>query len=230
MWRLGLLVLAGCSLVPGTARADSPPPGGEHSAWTMKPPILLPIPDKPSDPWAAVKGDKPATIDDDTTASRRWEVRKKELACTAARDHCLPAVSWFWVTQTRPTELAQVCVFTPTGPTTPNGLRTYVTSDRFIAYRTVPATKGNLVPGVIAFAYPQPFPTEVSEVYTDWHYGKVERVDWDLGFVFFEGDGEPRMLTATRVAVLSYDGSTLSILGGKKRDQLAVSPKDLILP
>jgi len=229
---LGLLAVTGCSLAPGTARADTPAPGGEKSGWTNKPPIRFPISDKPADPWAGVKGDKPITFEDeDSEVSSRWELKKQDIECTAARDHCLPSIAWLWVTQLRPTQLAQVVAFTAYGPRTPNGLRWgKINPDAYIAYRTVPATKHNLVPGAIAFAYPQPYPKELTEVYVDWRYGKVEKVDWELGFVFLEGDGEPRILTGTRVAVISYDGKQLKILGDKKRDQLAVSPKDLILP
>ena len=227
-----VLALTGCSLVPGTARADTPAPAGETTGWTNKPPIRFPVSDKPADPWAGVKDGKPVTFEDEESeVSARWEVKKQELACTAARDHCLPSIAWLWVTQLRPTQQAFVVAFTKYGARTPNGLRWgHINPDAYVAYRTVPATKQNLVPGAIAFAHPHPFPKELSEVYLAWHYGKVEKVDWDLGFVFFEGDGEPRMLTATRVAVLSYDGKQLKIIGDKKRDQLSVSPKDLILP
>lgn len=242
MKALALLALAGCSLVStarggsttsnDAPRADTGTPPGQQSAWTNKPPIHFPISDRPADPWAGVDGDHPAMFEDEeSSVSSRWEIEKRELACTAARDHCLPPIAWMWVTASRPTELANVVAFTKYGPRSPNGIRWgHIDQSPYVAYRTVPATKTNLVPGAIAFAFPDPYPTEVSEVYRDWNYGKVERVDWDLGFVFFEGSGEPRMLTATRVAVISWDGTTLQVLGDKKRDQLAVSPRDVILP
>jgi len=232
---LAAVALTGCSLIPGTggtARADTPPPAGETSAWTMDKPILLPVPDSIADPWAAVKGDKPVTIPDTVMPTRRFEAREKKLDCTAARDHCIPAIAWMWVDGSRPVGLARLVVYTPDGPTNPNCcmIPGVATGSSYLAYRTVPATKANLTPGAMAFAFDKPYPTEVTQIWHDWHYGKVERVDWELGFVFFEGNGEPRMLTATRVAVLSYDGKQLKILGDKKRDQLAVSPKDVILP
>jgi hypothetical protein len=243
MLRLAVVALAGCSLVTtartgtGGSAADDPHPNygtppGPHSAWTDKPPIHFPIADRPVDPWAGVDGDHPVMFEDeDSEVTSRWEVEKRELACTAARDHCLPPIAWMWVTATRPTEMANVVAFTKYGPRSPNGLRWgHINPDAYVAYRTVPATRANLVPGAIAFAFPDPYPTEVTEVYRDWYYGKVERVDWDLGFVFLAGNGEPRMITGTRVAVLSYDGKQLAIVGGKQRDQLAVSPNDVILP
>ncbi len=240
MWRLGLLVCASCTLLPGTAaRSERGENTDENvpitSSWTMKPPITMPISDKPADPWTAVKGDNPVTFEDeDSPVTARWEVKKRQLACTAARDHCLPPISWMWVSAAArgPTRQAFVVAFTAYGPRTPNGLRWgQINPDPYVAYRTVPATKTNLVPGVLAMAYPDPFPTEVSEVYTPWTIGKVERVDWDLGMAFFEDDGEPRMITGVRVAVLGYEpGGKVTVLDGKQRDQLAVKPADVILP
>lgn len=234
---LAAVLLGGCSMIPGVARADthaSTPasPTQETSIWTNKPPILLPVPDRIADPWAAVKGDKPVTIDDTIAANRRFEAREQKLDCTAARDHCIPAIAWMWLDGSVASGLARLVVYTPEGPTTPNCcMITGISTGRdYVAYRTVPATKQNLVPGVMAFAFGKPFPTEVTEIWGDWYYGKVERVDWDLGFVFLEGNGEPRMLTSARVAVMTYDDKQLTILGDKKRDQLAVSAKDVILP
>ena len=227
LWRAGALVCASCAL------ASAKPPK-ETSAWTMKPPIRMPIADRPADPWAGVRGDLPATFDDVVTADRRWEVRPQDLACTAARDHCLPALAWLWVSSHAlgPVHPAHVVAFTPAGPTTPNGLRWgWIDPAPYTAYRTVPATRRNLAAGAIAVAYPGGFPTDTAAAYMPWTIGTVERVDWDLGFVFFEGDGEPHMLTGTRVAVLSYaPGGKVTIVGGKARDQLAVAPNELILP
>jgi hypothetical protein len=55
--------------------------------------------------------------------------------------------------------------------------------------------------------------------------------DWELGFVYLAGHEGPHFLSATRVAVLSYvPGGKVKIIGDARRDQLAVSPRDVILP
>ncbi|MBL0219892.1 MAG: hypothetical protein IPQ07_39255 [Myxococcales bacterium] len=263
MWRAGLVLLTGCAmqLSPGarssgagpTASVGTGDPNGGTSgddpyrqdlvqAGPRKtlPPIHMAIPDRPVDPWTGVSGDRPATFADAQDGSqKRWEVPADNVACTAARDHCLPPISWMWVHEgdTGAIRHALVVAFTPEGPTTPTGGYggpNTVGSDGYTAYRTVPATRGNLVPGatVVAYPYPEQFPVSPVEAFKAlWAVGVVERVDWDLGFVFLAGWKEPQFLTAARVAVLSYQpGGKVTILDGRRRDQLAISPGDVMLP
>ena len=200
----------------------------------MKPPIIMPISNRPADPWAGVKGDQPVTFDDTTLADRRWEVRAETTPCTAVHDHCLPPIAWMWVrsSSTGPVRQADIVAFTPDGPTTPNGMRDgIIYPGPYVAYRTVPATHKNLVVGDLAISYGDQLPANNEAVYTDWKLGTIERVEWDLGFVFFAGAGEPYAIAATRVPVLRYEpGGKVTIIGDKKRDQLAVAPAEVILP
>lgn len=61
--------------------------------------------------------------------------------------------------------------------------------------------------------------------------GVVDRVDLEMGFVYIKVHEDPLWLTSVRVAVLSWRiGGKVQIVGSKKRDQLAVSAKDVFLP
>lgn len=76
--------------------------------------------------------------------------------------------------------------------------------DPYTAYRTVPATRANLVPGAIVFVHPRPHPESPTDAFGLWTAGTVERVDWDLELLFFAKNGEPRFISSARVAVLRY--------------------------
>lgn len=254
MWRLSLLLLASCSLVPTTASAA--PPSGPTPATTAgrsgpppkyadgtmadrdNPPIYLPISTEPADPWTGVQGDKPATFKDHETMKERWDTRDEKVACTAMRDHCLPSIAWFWIRpeeEPRSIKAGRVVGFTREGPVQPHGRRrTHDVGHHenpFVAYRTVPATRKNLAVGALAVAHEQPIPKDANVAFDLWTMGVVERIDWDLGMLWFAGSEDARFITSTRIAVLKYpQGGKVTILGGKKRDELAVKPADVILP
>lgn len=249
MLRLALLACASCTVMPRKATTSttasasaSPDPDVQHGTWGNSPeagpkpvlePILMPIVERPVDPWIGVSGDRPVTFDDHVEFGKRWEVRARTIACTAMRDHCLPPIAWLWVHEgdRSPVKDAHVIAFTPEGPSSPHYAKAHINSDGFTAYRTVPATRANLVAGVLAAAHPSAIPADPIDAFGLWGLGTVERVDWDLGFVWLVGNQEPRFITASRVAVLSYaPGGVVTILGGKRRDQLAVQPADVIVP
>lgn len=192
--------------------------------------VFLPVSQEPASPWAGVSKGHPVKLD---IKSERWWIRDESIECTAARDHCLPAHAWFWVTSkidASPLRDAFPVVFTADGPKRP-AMHLPVDARAFTAYRGVPATKKNLAPGVRAIAFPDaPLPTGTAGVYDRWQMGIVERVDWDLGMLFFQRMEQPYFITAARVAVLSYEGDKLTILDGKKRDEIAVKTADLVLP
>lgn len=201
---------------------------------------FLPVSKEPASPWSGVSKGKPVTLafDDD-----RWWIRDESLTCTAALDHCLPAYAWFFVDKvvTRDTHANAYPVvfvdhddgkgsfgFHPVrpGPMARGGNPPYT------AYRSVPATKKNLVAGARVFAFPDAaIPTGTAGVYDRWQMGIVARVDWDLGMVFLDELEQPFFISATRVAVLAFEPETgVTILGGKKRDELAVKAADVVLP
>jgi hypothetical protein len=193
--------------------------------------VFLPVSQEPASPWAGVSKGHPVKLD---IKFERWWIRDESIACTAARDHCLPAASWFWiknVVEASTLKNGYPVVFTTDGPKRPAPL---ANGDKpaYTAYRSVPATKKNLVAGARVFAFPdQPVPTGTDGVYDRWQTGIVDRVDWDLGMLFFKEMEQPFFITAARVAVLSYEPDAgVKILDGKKRDELAVKAADLVLP
>ncbi len=190
--------------------------------------FYLPAPDRPTDPWAGVAGSKPVSIEMDTFW---WSSRRESFACTAARDHCLPAVSWMWFPEAKLNMQgvsAKPIVFTQEGARRPNNLM-QLPAEAFVAFRTVPATRKALVAGARIFVQPgKPVP---EEPWDDWHVGTIDRVDWDMGFVYLTTAEEPYWITGARVPVLVWDATNgVKILDGKPRDALAVDARDVLLP
>jgi hypothetical protein len=233
---LAVLALGGCSVIatPGLTTSTTTDGGrGPVATAPRREPLYLPVLDAPADPWIGVAGDAPATIDDSPTLQRlSVKAEDNPRPCTAARDHCLPALAWLWIHEGEarfPVKDAHFAVFTAEGPIAPTG--GVQSSDGFQAYRTVPATRANLAPGAIVATFGTPIPSDPLDAFKYWRVGTVERVDWDLGFIYYEGGREPRFITSARVAVLSYaTGGRVEILGGKARDQLSVRISDVILP
>lgn len=193
--------------------------------------VFLPVSQEPASPWAGVSKGHPVKVD---MKFERWWIRDENIACTAARDHCLPAQSWFWVknvVESTTVKTAYPVVFTADGPKRPAPL---ANGDKpaYTAYRSVPATKKNLVAGVHAFAFPDhATPRSTDDVYDRWQMGIVDRVDWDLGMLFFKEMEQPFFITAARIGVLSYEPDAgVKILHGKKRDELTVRAADVVLP
>lgn len=189
---------------------------------------LPPYPKAPQDPWLAVRGDQPAQRPRD-----RWTPRSTKGDCSAAHDHCLEADTWFvvWnenVGRRDRTAYGTLTVFGPSGPLASNGAGPYV------AYRTVPATRANMVVGATVLGLPRP--TAVPESQSDaasarWSFGVVTEVDTDTGVYKLQGHADTLMLSGARVAVLEWvPGGKVEILGGKPRTALAVSAKDVFLP
>jgi len=195
----------------------------------------------PADPWAGVANDQPvrwATPD-------RWVLRENEAACTAKLDHCLVKEAWFVIDNDRlegskrrsGLELtgARWQVYGSDGFMSPaNTTFAGLHSGDITAYRTVPATRHNVAPGVIAIGLPHatPVPASARASYElGWTYGIVEEVDFDIGVYRLKGDSDTRPLAGARIAVLSWrPGEKVQIVGGKRRDQLAVQPTDVFLP
>jgi hypothetical protein len=206
--------------------------------------VPAPYPDAPADPWAAVSKDQPVRMSEDVAFN--WRVRTEETSCTAAHDHCLAPGTWLMeLDGSRDGTLDRTAIalgFGPTGTVTPGNVRVDGFGDEVVAYtayRTVPATKKNLVPGALIMVFGIPQQHFVQKAYTNgwaaysmnWNVGVVESVDWDSSFVTFVGNSDPWFISSTRVAVLSWrPGGKVSILRGAKRDQLAVKASDVILP
>lgn len=234
----------GCDLLPrattNAARSASPPRSGEvetkdgqvTSAYRKMPPY----PAAPVDPWAAVDGDQPRRYSEEDS---QQSVRDNDFACTALHDHCFAPNVWLIendqdVARHR-SHTAAAYVFGPSGPALPvNANGGGLPSEPYTAYRTVPATKKNLKPGarVMALTFPRTELSRGTDVFkVAWNTGIVDRVDWDLGFVFLVGEDRNYWITATRVAVLSWKpGGKVEIIGGGARGSLAVRADEVILP
>jgi hypothetical protein len=237
---------------PSQTPTPTPAPSGEVEVSyeeVKRPP--LPYPNSPADPWAAVVGDQPRRMT--KKEAYLWKVRRDELACTGARDHCFAADTWMieWDELREKTNRSAYALgfgiyenvgMQEAGLATPDqasgGVRTAAPSvykrKEFTAYRTVPAAKKNLVPGalIVALPFPRKHPDSGLEVFeSTWVLGVVDRVDRETGFVFLVGNKDPLWISTARVAVLSWrPGGKVTILGGAKRDQLAVSVSEVILP
>jgi len=209
----------------------------EDARYYKEPPYLS----APADPWAAVTGDQPLRWT--AEAAGHWTIRANESPCTAREDHCLVKDTWFFVRQSDLDRHAQykaarvqaaVGVFGPDGPARPWNARSSVHGDNLTAYRTVPATRKNLVRGaiVIGLTRESTLPrTGIGALEASWVYGIVEDVNIDLGTYQLEDFNDTLPLEGARVAVLFWkQGGTVQIIGGKPRDQLAVSANDVFAP
>jgi hypothetical protein len=223
---------------PGTLGSgfEATEPGPSDGAYHKLPPYSS----APADPWVAVNGDQPKRWSEDD--ADHWVVRGNEWDCSAAHDHCLDKDAWFVVRdrdlERGPLTSATVHVFGPEGQR--NGLATAAnttgsgTGDAYTAFRTVPATKTNMAVGSIVIGLSRDTPALGSgqhAVNAYWNYGIVEEVDFDVGVYKLKGARDTARLTGARVAVLSWHaGEKVKIIGGKKRDQLAVKAADVFLP
>jgi hypothetical protein len=193
---------------------------------------LPPYPTEPADPWIGVANHQP--IRWSTEAADHWKVRANEHACTAAADHCLPAHGWFCENDEHRRRggqrVASLHVFGPRGPTHPVNANNPFRGEPYTAYRTVPATRANLVPGALAIVFPRPHahPTHgLHAIEQRWDLGTVERVDLDLGVVKLAGHADTHLVSNARVAVLSWQpGGTVKVIGDAKR----VAVRDVFLP
>jgi hypothetical protein len=250
-----LPAFTGCAALNGTVSLDGPRgaslPSGEAGRGaasgateggnpTSRYDHLPPYPDAPSDPWASVAADQPRRLD--AAAAEGWTVRSTDFACTAAHDHCVTADSWL-------IEDDSSARRSPSGHSVgvafgfgPDGLLEPSNSQRsagrptqdYTAYRTVPATRKNLTPGalVAVLPFPETHLHRGGDVFkTTWYLGVVERVDWELGFVYLVKRDGPFWISGARAAVLAWrPGGKVEIVGGRARGELAVDKRDVVLP
>ncbi len=200
----------------GDAPLYAPPP---TRCLSLKSGEFLPYPETPVDPWIAVGGERPISVD-------TWNAKRPAADCSAMHDHCLRECVWF--------EAGQEAHFLkPRLAGYDLGYRndqTMIDDDVPVIYRTVPATRRQLTPGVIVTAVEYPNRTATEEG-GGWRMGRLDRVDHKSGKFYMVGEAQPFWLSAARVAVLSYRvGGKVDILDGRKRAELAVRPDELFLP
>jgi hypothetical protein len=178
------------------------------------PPILS----SPADPWLAVSSDKP--VDLEHRSLTMWQAGDD---CSAQHDHCLRDCIWFTDDTRRGDEPGQsnLAIYG-------QGQVSVVLSGAPM-YRTVPATKRMLTRGAIVVALREMQATPASDY--DWQIGTLDRVDWKAETMYMVGSNNPYRLSSTRVAVLSWrEGGKVEIVGGRKRNELAVRTDELFLP
>ncbi len=239
MRRAVLLVLVGCipiattSSPPHVQSATSAQPaqprvvGGIQEAQptseTARYDGLPPYPSEPADPRAGVAGDQPVRWSDEQ--ARYWKVRANAFPCTAAHDHCLLAEAWFTENDEHRARgalrSASLHVFGPNGPIAPANATNPFRGGPYTAYRTVPATRKNLVPGVLAVVFPRPHAHPDNGKHSIeklWDIAAVESVDYELGTVKLQGHADTHLLSAARVVVMTWQvGGTVKIVGDTKR-------------
>ncbi len=193
----------------------------------------------PVDPWLAVKNDEPVRGTPDDAGA--WKISDKEAQCTAKIDHCLHPDVWFLV---RASDLeyhrkgqqlsASPVVFSTEGPEVPWNAQVSRMGDKYVAFRTVPATKKHMVPGaiVIGLSHKSGLPNSGKAAEeASWSYNILEEAKLDLGVYQAQEAADTMPLTGARVAVLSWKpGEKVQILNGRKKEQLAVTPTEVFLP
>jgi hypothetical protein len=211
---------------------DAPPPAEKpaHPAYAKLPPY----PAAPADPWRGVVGDQPRRWSEDR--ARQWMIRGDELACTAARDHCVDPDAWFFVTIADHDRGLPVAagwdVFGPTGPASAQNVRRsgLAGDSGWRALRTVPATRDNLVrgAGVVTLERGAPLPASgVASHDTPWLYGLVDEVDLAAGTFTLANHEGALPLWGARVVVLAWEpGGKVQIVGGKLRSELGVKASE----
>jgi hypothetical protein len=237
-WSLGLAIIV---TITGTSHGDGKqvgypaappaPPDGQYAK-------LPAYPTAPADPWRGVSGDQPKRWT--AEAARHWVIRGNEYDCSAARDHCLDPDAWFVVRNSdlkKPTAAVGWEVFGADGmPASAGNARHYGVGSEteWTAFRTVPATKANIAAGFAVVALDRSAGKLTSGVGShdaSWIYGIVDEVDLDGGFYTLKDRSDTFKLWGARVVVLTWKpGGKVQIVGGKKRDQLAVKPADVFKP
>jgi hypothetical protein len=211
----------------------------ENGVLTRRYEGMPPYPTAPQDPWLGVDGDQPRRLA--IEPHELWTVRSNDHDCTAAVDHCLVNEAWLVEEDASARRssfrTAHAFAFGPNGLLRPINARTSagLPGEPFTAYRTVPATPRNLVVGalVMTLGFDKPTIQRGAEVFErTWNVGFVEKIDWDVGFVYLVGQPDRTYwITATRTAVLAWKpGEKVIVLGGRPRDQLTVRPDEIVFP
>lgn len=213
-----------------------------------------PLRDRPADPWLAVEGDQPRValpkIVGGSTYHANIMPRTEVVSCDARHDHCLRDCTWFvfWKSISgavsgawRPTQWVAPSHFSTTGTfVMPHGLGRYHFNEDadFEAYRTVPATKRLLRPGVKVvvpsqyFTEPTKLPANELAAFDVWSVGTLYEVDWDAGTLYLERVKPAIPIAAARVVVLSYakGNPKVQLAPGFTRAEIVIKPEETVAP
>lgn len=217
-----------------------------------------PLRERPADPWLAVDGDRPRVALPKFVGRTAYQTayhsnimpREDIAPCDARHDHCLRDCTWFvfWKSIAgairgawRPTQWVAPSHFSATGTfVMPHATKRYDFSEDadYEAYRTVPATKRLLRPGVKVvvpsrhFTDPTTLPANEVAAFDVWSVGTLYEVDWDAGTLYLERVKPPIPIAAARVVVLSYAKSNpkVQLAPGFSRDEIVVKPEEIVSP
>ncbi len=224
----------------------APPSSGCRPATSANPQNQPPPLSSPANPWQAVKDGQPIP----TALVIKWARgafvagRESVKACDAQHDHCLRECSWLvelygksqFNDANTPTQQAFVATFRPdetfeSARGSPKGLNSY-DGETFVAYRTVPAVKRLLKPGVRVFVS-----TDYEGIHTPenegealcggWTAGIVRSVDEEKGVLFIKRSSKPWPLALVRVAVLKQQkGGKVELMNDFEKDEIVLRPDD----
>ena len=204
-----------------------------------------PYPKQPADPWFAVVKDQPAALPlpEKRLLEASVYARRQTATCDGAHDHCFRDCTWL-VRDPREEGVRQFIAIPahrrPDGwfsrPSTDYNIR-FNSGDNnqdmqagYDAYRTVPATKRLLAEGKLV-AVLEAVPTSEHGAMAPWRVGKVRTIDYDTQMVTLIGSKDEFPLAATRIVVLSYhDGGKVTIVDGRKKDEIAVRASETFAP
>ncbi len=222
-----------------TAAAPSAPPPSSCRAPAARdraaqPPALS----SPASPWLAVAGDRPAPLPLDEPSAKFANVipREDRETCDAAHDHCLRECTWLAL-DARATDKgareAWVGHFRPDGmfvtPFTGGELER-----DYVAYRTVPATKRLLRPGVLVAVRDwngSELPQREVEAFGNWKIGTLASVDWEDRILRVVDEADPFRLSAARIVVLQYSkGGKVALAPGLRKDEIVVAADEVLAP
>lgn len=213
-----------------------------------------PLRERPADPWLGVEGEQPRIALPKIVGGSKYNAnimpRAEVGPCDARHDHCLRDCTWFvfWKSISgavqgawRATQWVAPSHFSTTGTfVMPHALGRYHFNEDedFEAYRTVPATKRLLRPGVKVVVPSQyltespKLPANEGAAFDVWSVGTLYEVDWDAGTLYLERVKPAVPIAAARVVVLSYaKGSPkLQLAPGFTRDEIVVKPEETVAP
>lgn len=220
----------------------------------------VPVRSSPADPWLGVNGDFPANglpSKEQVAAFLKKEVielgpndininaRRDDVVCDAAHDHCLRDCTWFTMYRHYGDETQSLK--NPQSIVVPGHFRDRVfyppshltarwnAEDDYDSFRTVPATKRLLRPGVriiipsqMMWDNPPNELTEEREIFTPWVLATVAEANWEKNSLRLQGIATPVTLTYARVVVLTYKkGEKVALAPGFTREQISLKAAEL---
>ncbi len=231
-------------------QTESPPSDGCRPATSRATKNQPPPLSRPANPWQAIKDDRPVPAAIRFNDSQAYVRGRQEVtSCDAQHDHCLRECSWLF--EPYPNEATKALVgfgglefvndpaspiqrgwmttYRPDGTFAGEKIRRRAECD-FIAYRTIPAVKRLLTPGIRVIGFTgSALSNEYEALSEDWRAGVVRKIDEDAGVLFIKRSTEPWPLATIRIPVLRYQkGGKVELMPGFTKDEITVRPDDVL--